>query len=173
MATCFTEINASDVQKCFPKFYDRRGRFFEIVHTDASGQGQPIGFVGVRPLRLRSLRSLRSGQALQPCSGLPSAQAGGQAFYEDCELEVFIFKQYRNALSKGTVLAVLDLPKTLNFKRCWMKTTKKTVVKLLTAMKKYGITHVGRMNQPTVGPLKHVFILAPAKSGGRSSDEPV
>ena len=120
--TRFTEIDASEVQNCFPRFFDQRGCFFEIIHA-----GYPIGFVGIRPLELK-----------------------------DCELEVFVFKQYRNALNKGTVLAVLDLPKSLgepeNFKRCWMKTTRKTVVKLLSSMEKYGVMHVGLFDK------KHVFV---------------
>ncbi len=136
MNTHFTEIDASEVQRCFPRFYDQRGRFFEIIHTDASGTNEPgtnefgkdrlIGFVGIRPL------------------------------YADCELEVFVFKQYRDALTKGTVLAVLDLPKLVselgNVKRCWMKTTRKTVIKLLNSMGKYGIMHVGLLDK------KHVFV---------------
>ena len=129
MNTCFTEIDASEVQNCFPRFYNQRGRFFEIIH-----KGNSMGFVGIRPL--------------------------GHKHCEDCELEVFIFKKYRNTLSKGTVLAVLDLPKSLgepeNFKRCWMKSTLRTVVKLLSSMGKsmgkYGIIHVGLINK------KHVFV---------------
>ncbi len=132
MNTHFTEIDASEVQRCFPRFYDQRGRFFEIIHTGACGTGSPeqgyaIGFVGIRPLD-----------------------------HQDFELEVFVFKQYRNALTKGTVLAVLDLPKLVselgNVKRCWMKTTRKTVIKLLNSMGKYGIMHVGLLDK------KHVFV---------------
>ncbi len=122
MDTRFTEIEASEVQNCFPRFFDQRGCFFEIIHA-----GYPIGFVGIRPLDLKN-----------------------------CELEVFVFKQYRNALAKGTVLAVLDLPKLVselgNVKRCWMKTTRRTVIKLLNSMGKYGIMHVGLLDK------KHVFV---------------
>ena len=121
MSTCFTKIDAAEVKGCFPRFFDERGRFFEIVHKSC-----PIGFVGIRPLR-ESL-SLK-----------------------DCELEVFIFKQYRNTLTKGIVLATLDLPEALGFKRCWMKTPLKTVVKLLNSMGKYGIIPSGLINN------KHVF----------------
>ncbi len=121
MDTCFTEIDASEVKDGFPKFYDERGRFFDIIHT-----GYPIGFVGIRPLGLKNC--------------------------EDCELEVFIFKHYRNSLSKGTVLATLDLPKPLGFKKCWMKTTRRTVVKLLNSMGKYGIIPLGLIDK------KHVFV---------------
>lgn len=141
MNTQFTEIDAKEVRECFPRFYDERGHFFEIIHTsslgtsapetDASGQDHPnkgvcIGFVGIRPLGLKNC--------------------------EDCELEVFIFKQYRNSLNKGTVLASLDLPKPLGFKKCWMRTPLKTVIKLLNSMGKYGIMHVGFLHK------KHVFV---------------
>lgn len=122
MDTRFMEIDGADVQNCFPKFYDGRGRFFEIVHQDTS-----IGFVGIRP------------------PGHPFSA-------EDCELEVFVFRQYRNALTKGIVLAVLGLPKSLGFKKCWMKTAKKTVVKLFHSMKRYGILPAGMLNQ------QHVFV---------------
>jgi hypothetical protein len=125
MDTCFTEIDASEVQNCFPRFYDQRGRFFEIIH-----KGNSMGFVGIRPLGLKNC--------------------------EDCELEVFIFRQYRNVLTKGIVLATLDLPEVLGFKRCWMKTLLKTVVKLFSSMGKsmgkYGIIHVGLFDK------KHVFV---------------
>jgi len=151
MNTRFTEIDASEVQRYFPRFYDQRGRFFEIIHTgspgtdasgtDPSGTDRPnkqvcIGFVGIRPLG--------------------AAGVTGNKDCGDCELEVFVFKQYRNALTKGTVLAVLDLPISLgepeNFKKCWMKTARKTVVKLLNSMGKYGIMHVGLFDK------KHVFV---------------
>lgn len=123
MNTHFIEIDASEVKDCFPRFYDKRGRFFEIIHTDSSGQDHPIGFVGIRPLRHKS-----------------------------CEIEVFVFRQHRNTLNKGIVLAVLDLPKSFDFKRCWMKTTRKTVIKLLNSMGKYGIMHLGLIHK------KHVFL---------------
>lgn len=119
MDTRFIETDASEVQTGFPKFYDKQGRFFEIVHA-----GQPIGFVGVRPRD-------RKGE---------------------CELEVFVFTQCRNTLTKGTVLATLDLPKSLGFKRCVMKTSLKTVVKLLNSMGKYGIIRASVINK------KHVFV---------------
>ena len=117
MDTRFTEIDPSAVQSGFPKFYGKQGRFFEIIH-----QGQPIGFVGIRPLET------------------------------GCELEAFIFKRYRNALTKGIVLATLDLPKSLGFKRCVMKTSLSRVVKLLNSMGKYGIMPVSVINK------KHVFV---------------
>ena len=47
MKTRFEEIDEQTVKKEFPQFYDKRGRFFEIIH-----QEQPIGFVGIRPLSL-------------------------------------------------------------------------------------------------------------------------
>ena len=119
MDTRFIEIDALEVQSCFPKFFDERGRFFEIIHRD-----QPIGFAGVRPLEVEG----------------------------ECELEVFIFKRYRNTLTKGIVLATLDLPKSLGFKRCVMKTSLKTVVKLLNSMWKYGIIRASVINK------KHVFV---------------
>ena len=65
-------------------------------------KGQNIGFVGVR--------------TLSP---------------EECELEVYIFPQYRNALSKGIVFAVLDFPKQLGFKQSVMTTTRPGLLKLL------------------------------------------
>jgi hypothetical protein len=95
----------------------------------------PIGFVGVRPFGLED--------------------------EGNCELSAFVFRQYRNALTKGIVLAALGLPKTLGFKRCWMKTARPGVIKLLNAMGKaesrpptegrplaksrfpYGVTYVG------------------------------
>ena len=120
--TRFIEIDPSEVQSCFPKFFDERGRFFEIIH-----QGQPIGFVGIRPLE--------TGCELEQAS-----------------LEVFIFRQYRNALTKGIVLATLDLPNALGFKRWVMKTSLKTVVKLLSSMGKYGIMPVSVIHK------KHVFV---------------
>jgi len=141
MAIHFLDIQARDVQIHFPKFYDSQGYFFEIICTNLPGvevpsKDQPIGFVGIRPRASRER--------------------------EDCELEVFIFKGYRNALTKGIVLAVLDLPRLLpgkpvpgepvQFKRCWMQTTRKSVVKLLNSMGKYGIMPVG----PIKG--KHVFV---------------
>ena len=121
-AVRFIEIDASEVQSGFPKFYDQQGRFFEIIH-----QGQPIGFVGVRPV-----------------------EAGCEL--EQASLEVFIFRQYRNALTKGTVLAVLDLPNALGYKRCVMKTSLKTVIKLLNSMRKYGIIPVSLDHH------SHVFV---------------
>jgi hypothetical protein len=54
---------------------------------------QPIGFIGVRPLEQNS-----------------------------CELEVFVFEDYRNTLTKGLVFDVLDFPKSLGFKRAIMTT---------------------------------------------------
>ena len=127
MDTRFTEIDPTEVQSGFPKFYDKQGRFFEIIHTgspgtDESGRNQPIGFAGVRPV-----------------------EAG-------CELETFIFKRYRNALTKGIVLATLDLPNALGFKRCVMKTSLSRVVKLLSSMGKYGIMPV------SVDHHSHVFV---------------
>ena len=127
MTTHFIEIEASEVQKHFWVFYGHQGRFFEIIHTgspgtDASGKDQPIGFVGIRPL-----------------------DAG-------CELEVFIFEQYRNTLTKGIVLAVLDLPASLGFEKCWMLSNRKTVIKLLNAMGRYGVRASGEING------KHVFV---------------
>jgi hypothetical protein len=109
MDTRFIEIDPSEVQSGFPKFYHEQGWFFEIIHRD-----QPIGFVGVRPLEKEG----------------------------ECELEAFIFKRRRNALTKGIVLATLDLPKSLGFKRCVMKTSLSRVVKLLNSMGKYGIIPV-------------------------------
>jgi hypothetical protein len=84
---------------------------------------QPIGFVGVRPL-------LDKG----------------------CEMEVFIFSPYRNALTKGIVLSTLDFPKSLSFQRCWIITTRRTLVKLFNSMKKYSIFHRGLLKG------KHVFV---------------
>ena len=117
MDTRFTELDPSAVQSGFPKFYGKQGRFFEIIH-----QGQPIGFVGVRPLET------------------------------GCELEAFIFKRYRNAPTKGIVLATLDLPKSLGFKRYVMKTSLSRVVKLLNSMEKYGIIRA------SVDHHSHVFV---------------
>ncbi len=84
---------------------------------------QPIGFVGVRPLSDKG-----------------------------CEIEVFIFSHYRNALTKGIVLGTLDFPKSLGFQRCWITTARKTLVKLFNSMKKYSIIDMGLLNQ------KHVFM---------------
>jgi hypothetical protein len=78
--------------------------------------------------------------------------AGIRSFHVRCELEAFIFKQYRNALTKGIVLAVLGLPESLGFEKCWMLTNRKTVIKLLNAMGKYGIRASGLING------KHVFV---------------
>ena len=65
-------------------------------------KGQNIGFLGVR--------------TLSP---------------EECELEIYIFPQYRNALTKGLVFAVLDFPQQLGFKQSVMTTTRPGLLKLL------------------------------------------
>ena len=97
MKTTFDEIDGKVVYQAFPQFYDKRGRFFEIIHKD-----QEIGFLGVRPL--------------SP---------------EECELEVYVFPQYRNAITKALVFDVLDFPGSLGFRRGVMTTTRPGVLKWL------------------------------------------
>jgi hypothetical protein len=65
-------------------------------------KGQDIGFVGVRLLSS-----------------------------EECELEIYIFPQYRNSLSKGLLFAVLDFPQQLGFKQSVMTTIRPGLRKLL------------------------------------------
>jgi hypothetical protein len=65
-------------------------------------KGQDIGFLGVRPLSS-----------------------------EECELEVYIFPQYRNTITKGLVFAVLDFPQQLGFKQSVMTTIRPGLCKLL------------------------------------------
>lgn len=125
----FTEIDGKEVHQAFPQFYDRRGRFFEIVH-----KGQDIGFVGVRPV-----------------------QSGWFQEWENnaCELEVYIFPQYRNTLSKGLVFAVLDFPKTLNFKQSVMTTTRPGLRKWLHFLVKTGKIGIGWSAKKQIFRKKH------------------
>ena len=147
MDTRFTEIDPSEVQSGFPKFYDKQGRFFEIIH-----QEQPIGFAGVRPLQAEEERNSKDSQDCELEQTSLEQTSLEQASLEQTSLEVFIFRQYRNALTKGIVLATLDLPKSLGFKRCVMKTSLSRVVKLLNSMGKYGIIPV------SVDHHSHVFV---------------
>lgn len=102
MKTTFDEIDGKVVYQAFPQFYDKRGRFFEIIHKD-----QEIGFLGVRPVGIHSLSP------------------------EECELEVYVFPQYRNAITKSLVFDVLDFPGSLGFRRGIMTTTRPGVLKWL------------------------------------------
>lgn len=70
----------------------------------------------------------------------------GQLNADDCVLGLFVFQEYRKDLSKSFVLSVLDLPGQLHFKRCFMMTTKKTILKLFRRMRKYGIFEHGIVN---------------------------
>jgi hypothetical protein len=82
----------------------------------------------------------------------------GKLNAEDCVLGLFVFQEYRNALSKSFVFSVLDLPGRLNFKRCVMMTTKKTILKLFRKMRKYGIFEHGIINhEPTFIKETHGF----------------
>lgn len=100
--TTFEEIDGKEVHQTFPQFYDKQGRFFEIIH-----KGQEIGFLGVRPVGIHSLSP------------------------EECELEVYVFPQYRNTLTRGLVFNVLDFPGSLGFKRGVMTTTRPSVLRWL------------------------------------------
>ena len=116
--THFDEIAGWEVKEYFPEFYDRRGRFFEIIY-----KSQEIGFVGVQPI-----------------------------FSEECELEVFVFPEYRHTITKGIVFAVLDFPRSLFFKRCMMTTTRPTLLKLFQTLLKKGILKTELRDQ------KQIFI---------------
>jgi hypothetical protein len=118
MRTLFNEIDGEDVYQAFPQFYDKQGRFFEIVH-----KGKEIGFVGIRPL--------------------PLVETFWSLFPEECELEVYIFSSYRNSLTKGLVFAVLDFPKTLGFTQSVMTTTRPGLLKLLHFLIKTGKIDIG------------------------------
>ena len=87
---------------------------------------QDIGFVGVR--------------SLSP---------------EECELEVYIFPQYRNSLSKGLVFAVLDFPKQLGFKQSIMTTTRPGLLKLLHFLVNGGRMDIGWSAKKQIFRRKH------------------
>lgn len=46
----FTELSANDVKQSFPDFFDKNGRFFEILK-----QEKCIGFVGIRSIDQKSV----------------------------------------------------------------------------------------------------------------------
>ena len=98
--TTFDEIDGKAVHQAFPQFYDQQGRFFEIIH-----KGQEIGFLGVRPVGIHSLSP------------------------EEGEVEVYVFPQYRNTLTKGLVFNVLDFPKSLGFRRVVMTTSRSKLLR--------------------------------------------
>jgi hypothetical protein len=126
MNTRFDESAGWEVKEYFSEFYDKRGRFFEIVH-----KGQEIGFVGVRPVQSERFQEMRNNT---------------------CEMEVYIFPQYRNTFTKGLVFDVLDFPKTLTFKRGVMTTTRPTLLKLFQTLLKKGILETKFVEQ------KQIFI---------------
>jgi len=117
MKTTFDEIEGTHVYQAFPQFYDKRGRFFEILH-----KGQPIGFLGVRPVGIHSLSP------------------------EECELEVYVFPQYRNSLTRSLVFDVLDFPQQLNFKRSVMTTTRPKLLRWLHFLVKRAKLETGFKN---------------------------
>lgn len=61
-----------------------------------------------------------------------------------CEIEVFVFKIYRNNITKGIVLNVLDFPKELGFSKIIMTTSKKSVYNLLKSMGRYKVEYLFR-----------------------------
>jgi hypothetical protein len=89
-------------------------------------KGQDIGFVGLRPLSS-----------------------------EECELEIYIFPQYRNALTKGLVFAVLDFPKQLGFKQSVMTTTRPGLLKLLHFLVNGGRMDIGWSAKKQIFRRKH------------------
>jgi hypothetical protein len=109
----FEEISSEDVKAFFPPFYGKGGRYFEMMR-----HGFSIGFIGVRETLIE-----------------PDGKG--------CELELFIFSKDRNSLTKGIILNILEFPRKLNFDILFMRTKKKTVEKLLRAMKRYGVDYIG------------------------------
>ena len=76
----------------------------------------------------------------------------GKINRENCVLGLFIFKEYRNELTKGVVLSILNFPKKLDFKRCFITTVKNSIIKLLKMMKNQGINDLGRIHD------EHLFL---------------
>jgi len=70
-----------------------------------------------------------------------------------CVLGLFIFREYRNGLTKGIVLSLLTFPKALGFQRCFITTSKRRIIKVLGMMKKYGVKDLGVMDD------EHVFLM--------------
>ena len=120
MKNTFDEIEGTHVYQAFPQFYDKQGRFFEIIH-----KGQPIGFVGVRSLNLPEF----------------STSEG-----ETAELEVYVFPQYRNTISRSLVFDVLDFPGSLGFRRGVMTTTRPGVLRWLHFLVKRAKLETGFKN---------------------------
>ena len=119
--THFDEIRGWEIKEYFPDFYDKRGRFFEIIH-----KGNPIGFLGVRPVQSERVQEMGKNT---------------------CDMEVYIFPQYRNTITKSLVFAVLDFPKSLFFKQCVMNTTRSTLLKLFQTLLKKSILETKFMEQ--------------------------
>lgn len=60
-----------------------------------------------------------------------------------CNLNYFIYPEFRNKQTKELLLAVLDFPKSLDFVGCLILTTLKKLQKVLNRMKKYGVIYKG------------------------------
>jgi hypothetical protein len=77
----------------------------------------------------------------------------GKIDRDDSVLGLFIFKEYRNGLTKGIVLSLLTFPKELGFQRCFITTSKQRIIKVLGMMNKYGVKDLGVVDD------EHVFLM--------------
>lgn len=77
----------------------------------------------------------------------------GKIDRDDSVLGLFIFREYRKGLTKGIVLSILNFPKTLGFQRCFITTSKRRIIKVLSMMKKYAIKDLGGVDD------EHVFLM--------------
>ena len=77
----------------------------------------------------------------------------GRINRENCVLGLFIFREYRNGLTKGIVLSLLNFPKELGFQRCFITTSKRRIIKVLGMMKKYAVKDLGVVDD------EHVFLM--------------
>jgi len=60
-----------------------------------------------------------------------------------CNINYFIYPEFRNKQTKGLLLAVIYFPRKLNFTGCLILTTLKKLQKVLNRMKKYGVVFKG------------------------------
>ncbi len=77
----------------------------------------------------------------------------GKIDRESCVLGLFIFREYRNGLTKGIVLSILTFPKALGFQRCFITTSKRRIIKVLSMMRKYGMKDLEVVDD------EHLFLM--------------
>jgi len=77
----------------------------------------------------------------------------GKIDRNDSVLGLFIFREYRSQLTKGIVLSLLTFPKELGFQRCFITTSKRRIIKVLSMMKKYAVKDLGVVDD------EHVFLM--------------